>query len=108
MPAYTIDHSISQVFHPKHGTGLFEGWSTSGEEFFEGFYSGFYWSFFFVSASGPGSFLFSVIFCLSSIIHSTTSPFSNSIACATAAGKLIYHCSLLVRLMSWIFVGNPI
>jgi len=34
---------------------------------------------------------------LSSMIHSTVSPRWNSIAWATAAGKLMYHCSLDLR-----------
>jgi hypothetical protein len=42
------------------------------------------------------------------MIHSTVSPRSNSIAWATAEGKLIYHCSLSLRLISWTLVGNPI
>jgi len=45
---------------------------------------------------------------LSSIDHSTVSPRAKSKAWATAEGKLMYHCSLALRLMSWTFVGNPI
>src|SRR5262245_41591209 len=45
---------------------------------------------------------------LSWMVHSTTSPFSNSSACATAAGKLMYHCSLFCRWMTWTLVGYPI
>lgn len=37
---------------------------------------------------------------LSSMIHSTVSPRENSMACATADGRLTYHCSLALRLMS--------
>jgi hypothetical protein len=44
---------------------------------------------------------------LSSIDHSTVSPRVKSKACATAEGKLIYHCSLALRLMSWTLVGKP-
>jgi len=44
---------------------------------------------------------------LSSMNHSTTSPRPNSMAWATAEGKLMYHCSLFCRLISWTFVGNP-
>lgn len=44
---------------------------------------------------------------LSSTIHSTVSPRENSMAWATAEGKLMYHCSLDLRLMSWTLVGNP-
>jgi len=44
-------------------------------------------------------------FALSSMIHSTTSPLLNSMACAIAAGKLIYHCSLALRWMSCTLVG---
>src|SRR5207248_10178070 len=43
---------------------------------------------------------------LSSMIHSTDSPFWNSRAWATAEGKLMYHCSLAWRLMSWTLVGK--
>jgi hypothetical protein len=45
---------------------------------------------------------------LSSMDHSTVSPREKSMACATAEGKLIYHCSLDLRLMSWTLVGRPI
>jgi hypothetical protein len=45
---------------------------------------------------------------LSSMDHSTVSPREKSMACATAEGKLMYHCSLDLRLMSWTFVGRPI
>jgi hypothetical protein len=45
---------------------------------------------------------------LSSMDHSTVSPREKSIACATAEGKLMYHCSLDLRLMSWTLVGRPI
>src|SRR5689334_17373621 len=44
---------------------------------------------------------------LSSTIHSTSSPRVNSIACAMAEGKLMYHCSLALRWMSCTLVGNP-
>jgi hypothetical protein len=44
---------------------------------------------------------------LSSTVHSTVSPRTKSMAWARAEGKLIYHCSLDRRLMSWTFVGNP-
>jgi hypothetical protein len=44
---------------------------------------------------------------LSSMSHSTVSPRANSMACATAEGKLMYHCSLALRLMSWTLVGKP-
>ena len=44
---------------------------------------------------------------LSATIHSTVSPLANSMACATAEGKLMYHCELAWRWMSWTFVGNP-
>ena len=37
---------------------------------------------------------------LSSMIHSTVSPLENSMARAMAEGKLMYHCSLALRLMS--------
>ena len=37
---------------------------------------------------------------LSSTSHSTVSPRENSMACAMAEGKLMYHCSLALRLMS--------
>jgi hypothetical protein len=39
--------------------------------------------------------------------HSTVSPRENSMAWATAEGKLMYHCSLAWRLISWTLVGNP-
>ena len=45
---------------------------------------------------------------LSSMDHSTVSPREKSMACATAEGKLMYHCSLDLRLMSWTLVGRPI
>src|SRR5690606_2573003 len=45
---------------------------------------------------------------LSSTIHSTTSPRSNSMACATAEGKLMYHWTLFLRLISCTLVGKPI
>ena len=45
---------------------------------------------------------------LSSMDHSTVSPRVKSMACATADGKLMYHCSLDLRLMSWTLVGRPI
>jgi hypothetical protein len=45
---------------------------------------------------------------LSSTNHSTVSPRENSMAWARAEGKLMYHCSLDRRLMSWTLVGNPI
>jgi hypothetical protein len=45
---------------------------------------------------------------LSSIDHSTVSPREKSRAWARAEGKLIYHCSLALRLMSWTLVGKPI
>ena len=45
---------------------------------------------------------------LSSMDHSTVSPREKSMAWATAEGKLIYHCSLALRWMSWTLVGNPI
>ena len=45
---------------------------------------------------------------LSSMDHSTVSPRVKSMACATAEGKLMYHCSLDLRLMSWTLVGRPI
>ena len=45
---------------------------------------------------------------LSSTNHSTVSPRENSRAWARAEGKLMYHCSLAWRLMSWTLVGNPI
>ena len=44
---------------------------------------------------------------LSSTNHSTTSPRENSMAWARAEGKLMYHCSLARRLMSWTLVGKP-
>ena len=44
---------------------------------------------------------------LSSTNHSTVSPRENSMAWARAEGKLMYHCSLAWRLMSWTLVGNP-
>src|ERR1039457_625182 len=45
---------------------------------------------------------------LSSTNHSTVSPRENSMAWARAEGKLMYHCSLDWRLMTWTLVGNPI
>jgi hypothetical protein len=45
---------------------------------------------------------------LSSMDHSTVSPREKSRAWATAEGKLMYHCSLERRLMSWTLVGKPI
>jgi hypothetical protein len=45
---------------------------------------------------------------LSSTIHSTVSPRENSMAWAMAEGKLMYHCSLVLRLMSCTLVGKPI
>src|SRR5215467_8542430 len=45
---------------------------------------------------------------LSSMDHSTVSPREKSMAWATAEGKLMYHCSLALRLMSWTLVGRPI
>lgn len=39
--------------------------------------------------------------------HSTVSPRENSRAWARAEGKLMYHCSLVWRLMSWTLVGKP-
>jgi hypothetical protein len=44
---------------------------------------------------------------LSSMDHSTISPREKSRAWATAEGKLMYHCSLALRLMSWTLVGKP-
>jgi hypothetical protein len=43
----------------------------------------------------------------SSTDHSTVSPRAKSMAWARAEGKLIYHCSLALRWMSWTLVGNP-
>jgi len=62
---------------------------------------------FFLSADAGGSVRLSTSCDLSSTIHSTTSPRWNSMAWATALGKLMYHCSLCLRLISWTFVGNP-
>jgi hypothetical protein len=45
---------------------------------------------------------------LSSMDHSTVSPREKPMACAMAEGKLMYHCSLDLRLMSWTLVGRPI
>jgi hypothetical protein len=45
---------------------------------------------------------------LSSMDHSTDSPREKSMACATAEGKLMYHCWLDLRLMSWTLVGKAI
>ena len=44
---------------------------------------------------------------LDSTIHSTVSPREKSMACARAERKLIYHCWLALRWMSWTLVGNP-
>ena len=44
---------------------------------------------------------------LSWMTHSTISPFENSMACAIGAGKLMYHCWLSLRWMSWTLVGYP-
>jgi len=44
---------------------------------------------------------------LSSTNHSTLSPRENSMAWARAEGKLMYHCSLAWRLISWTLVGKP-
>ena len=55
---------------------------------------------YFFSFEAGGSLLFSTSVALSSTNHSTTSARSNSMACATAAGRLIYHCSLFFLLMS--------
>ena len=43
---------------------------------------------------------------LSWMIHSTVSPLVNSMAWATAEGKLMYHCWLCRRWMSWTLVEN--
>jgi hypothetical protein len=40
--------------------------------------------------------------------HSTVSPRANSMDWARAEGKLMYHCSLVRRWMSWTLVGKPI
>ena len=44
---------------------------------------------------------------LSSTNHSTISPRENSMAWARAEGKLMYHCSLVWRLINCTLVGNP-
>src|SRR4030067_353329 len=63
-----------------------------------------YHPFFFLADGGP--FTRCRTSCpLSSMIHSTIPPRSNSIARATAEGKLMYHCSLSLRLISWTLVG---
>jgi hypothetical protein len=54
----------------------------------------------FFKAEGGGLSRRSARSALSSMIHSTVSPRENSIACATAEGRLTYHCSLALRLMS--------
>ena len=54
----------------------------------------------FFRAEGGGSRRRSARSALSSMIHSTVSPRENSMACATAEGRLTYHCSLALRLMS--------
>ena len=58
-------------------------------------------------ADGGGARRRSASWLLSSMIHSTVSPRSNSMAWATAEGNPMYHCRLLLRLMSWTFVGKP-
>ena len=55
---------------------------------------------FFFSAAGGGSKRRKAKSALSSTTHSTVSPRENSMAWATADGKLMYHCSLALRLMS--------
>jgi len=60
--------------------------------------------FFFIADFG-GEVLRNTSWERSSMIHSQTSPCSNSMARAIAAGKLMYHCSLFSRLMSWTAVG---
>jgi len=62
---------------------------------------------FFLRAEGGGSRRRRTNWALSSMSHSTVSPRWNSMAWATAAGKLTYHCSLAFRLMSWTLVGYP-
>src|SRR5215204_946541 len=54
----------------------------------------------FFKTGGGGEGLRKASRLLSSTIHSTSSPRANSMACAMAEGKLIYHCSLVLRLMS--------
>ena len=54
----------------------------------------------FFKTEGGGSRRRSASRVLSSMIHSTVSPRENSIAWATAEGKLMYHCSLALRWMS--------
>lgn len=54
----------------------------------------------FFKAEGGGASRRSARSALSSTTHSTVSPRENSIACATADGRLTYHCSLDLRLMS--------
>jgi len=61
----------------------------------------------FFKAGGGASSRRSASRALSSTIHSTVSPRENSMACAMAEGKLMYHCSLALRLMSCTLVGNP-
>src|ERR1051326_3269373 len=61
--------------------------------------------FFNTGAGAEGRRKASRLFCSTS--HSTDSPRSNSMAWARAEGKLIYHCSLALRLMSCTFVKNP-
>ena len=41
------------------------------------------------------------------MIHSTASLLANSMAWATAEGKLISYCPRALWLMSWTLVGNP-
>jgi hypothetical protein len=40
--------------------------------------------------------------------HSTVSPRANSMDWARAEGKLMYHCALARRWMSWTLVGEPV
>jgi hypothetical protein len=66
---------------------------------------GGYSSRFFFEAEGGVFNLRKTRLALSSMIHSTVSPRSNSMAWAMAAGKLMYHCSLCRRLINWTLVG---
>jgi hypothetical protein len=77
--------------------GLLEGWAALGEELLE---VGEDTNGVFFRAEGGGLRRRRARRALSSISHSTVSPRENSMAWATAEGKLMYHCSLVWRLMS--------
>ena len=106
MPSQTKQGAESESFGSLKCSLLRESGACLLPEFIEGFSQSL--RRFFLSDSGGGLSRRRRRWALSRMIHSTISPRWNSMACAMAEGKLMYHCSLCFRLMSWTLVGYPI